>query len=231
MKGRPERAGFAIRIAAAILLAAVFGAGIWVGRTALGPKAPPEETPSVSNADPRTRTARGELEACREKLSARSQGRRGLSDAGAASEDAGRGAEEAPVTLEALEAERSRCKKSERLVSAEVCVAAARQYRALLSLPKDGLMCGPKSRAADLIEDNFAYCDALSDIPADEGAGALTKEEASLLEEARRVRETYPEDEVLRRLKEFVFTCTETPPKVPPGVDGSKLRRREEAPL
>ncbi|WP_437279486.1 hypothetical protein WME90_02720 [Sorangium sp. So ce375] len=111
--------------------------------------------------------------------------------------------------------ELKRCRKSEILVNAEVCSAAARQFSALMALPKDGLMCGPKSRSADLIEQNFESCAALSDIPADFRSGDLTKEESSLVAEAIRVRETLTEDELLRSLKEFVWTCTETPPKLP----------------
>ncbi|WP_044963775.1 hypothetical protein [Sorangium cellulosum] len=77
-------------------------------------------------------------------------------------------------------------------------------------------MCGPKSRAADLIEQNFDSCAALSHIPADFRSGDLTKEESSLVAEAIRVREELTEEELLRSLKEFVWTCTETPPKLPP---------------
>lgn len=112
--------------------------------------------------------------------------------------------------------ELKRCRKSEILVNAEVCSAAARQLSALMALPKDGLMCGPKSRSADLIEKNFESCAVLSEIPADFRSDDLTKEESSLVAEAIRVRETLTEDELLRSLKEFVWTCTETPPKLPP---------------
>ncbi|MRG96119.1 hypothetical protein GF068_29980 [Polyangium spumosum] len=117
------------------------------------------------------------------------------------------------------------------MTSAEVCVAAARQFHVLLALPKDGLMCGPKSRAADLVEENFERCAMFADVPPDYRADDLTKEQSSLIAEAVRIHRTLTEDELLRRLKEFVFTCTETPPKYPPGVDRSKQRKREEAPL
>ncbi|MDC3954313.1 hypothetical protein [Polyangium jinanense] len=154
---------------------------------------------------------RQDLAACREKVAARS-GARGTSSAPAAPpgdtpEDAG---ERIATALE-LEAELAQCRKSEVVVSAEVCVAAARQYRALLSLPQNGRWCGPKSRAADLIEENFEHCATLADVPEDFRSNDLTKEQSSLVSEAIRIHKTLPEDEVLRRLKEFVWTCTETP--------------------
>jgi hypothetical protein len=95
-----------------------------------------------------------------------------------------------------------------------------------MALPKDGLICGPKSRAADLIEDNFESCAAFSDNSTDLRSDDLTKEESSLIADAIRVHQTLTEDELLRRLKEFVFTCTETPPQYPPGVDLNRRPKR-----
>ena len=212
-------------LAAAILLVPVFGAGIFAGRSI------PEQSPWAATEKPADRATQAELSACQEKLAARSKTRATPSDAAAPPEEANRDAPERPVTVEALEGDLSQCKRREFLTSAEVCVAAARQFHALLALPKDGLMCGPKSRAADLVEENFERCAVFADVAPDDRANELTKEPSSLVAEAIRIHRTLTEDELLRRLKEFVFTCTETPPKYPPGVDGSNPRKREEVPL
>ena len=216
-------------IAAAALFVPVFGAGIYAGRSI------PERSPSAAAekpaGPPADRTTQVELSACQEKLAARSKARATPSDASAPPEETNEDAAEAPATIDALEGELSQCKGRGLLTSAEVCVAAARQFHALLALPKDGLMCGPKSRAADLVEENFERCAVFADVPPDYRADELTKEQSSLVAEAVRIHRTLTEDELLRRLKEFVFTCTETPPKYPPGVDGSKQRKREEVPL
>lgn len=216
-------------IAAADLLVPVFGAGIFAGRSI------PERSPSADGEKPAERPAdratQAELSACQKKLAVHSQGGATPSDAAAPPEDANRDAAERPATVEALEGKLSQCKRRDLMTSAEVCVAAARQFHALLALPKDGLMCGPKSRAADLVEENFERCAVFADIPPDYRADELTKEQSSLVAEAIRIHRTLTEDELLRRLKEFVLTCTETPPKYPPGVDRSNPRKREEVPL
>jgi hypothetical protein len=151
------------------------------------------------------------LASCREKLAAAS-----TADAAVVQrhEDAGR----ALATVESLEAEFQRCAKSELVTSAEVCNAAARQFEALMALPKDGQMCGPKSRAADLVEENFERCAAVADTQSEVRAENLTKEQASVIAEAIRVHQTLTEDELLLRLREFVYTCTDVPPKRPPGL-------------
>lgn len=123
-----------------------------------------------------------------------------------------------PTTVDGLEAELRRCTRSELVVSAEVCGAAARQFEALMALPKDGQLCGPKSRAADLVEENFERCAAIADLHAKVRPDDLTKEQASVIAEAIRIHKTLSEEELLRRLKEFVYTCTEVTPKRPPGL-------------
>jgi hypothetical protein len=184
---------------------------------------PPAEEKRAARTDP---SLRRELSACQEKLAERTKARATSSDAAAAPDGAQQDASERPATVEALEGELKSCKKSRRLVNAEVCSAAAGQFDALLALPKDGLLCGPKSRAADLIERNFEHCDDFADSAAGGISEDLTKEEASLMAEAIRVQRAYPDQEVRRRLKEFVFTCTETPPKYPPGVNSSRRLER-----
>ncbi|WP_437644541.1 hypothetical protein [Sorangium sp. So ce362] len=212
-----KKTGHAIRVlAATVLLVPAFGSGVLVGRSILDRRPPAEEKRAEPASDPRKRIDRRELAACQEKLAGHSEPQ---ATASAADAPPGEGQQDAPekaATVEELEVELKRCRKSEILVNAEVCSAAARQFSALMALPKDGLMCGPKSRSADLIEQNFESCAALSDIPADFRSGDLTKEESSLVAEAIRVRQTLTEDELLRSLKEFVWTCTETPPKLPP---------------
>ncbi|WP_437328901.1 hypothetical protein [Sorangium sp. So ce381] len=212
-----KKTGHAIRVlAATLLLVPAFGSGVLVGRSLLDQRTPAKEKRAEPASDPWMPIDRRELAACREELAARSEPR---TTASAAEAPPGEERQDTPgrvATVDELEAELKRCKKSEILVNAEVCSAAARQFNALMALPKDGLMCGPKSRSADLIEKNFESCAALSDIPADFRSDDLTKEESSLVAEALRVRRTLTEDELLRSLKEFVWTCTETPPKLPP---------------
>ncbi|WP_437721481.1 hypothetical protein [Sorangium sp. So ce861] len=212
-----KKTGHAIRVlAATVLLVPAFGSGVLVGRSILDRRPPATENREEPTSERSTRIDWRELAVCQEKLAARSEPQ---AIASAADAPPGEGQQDAPekaATVEELEVELKRCRKSEILVNAEVCGAAARQFRALMALPKDGLMCGPKSRSADLIEKNFESCAALSDIPADFRLDDLTKEESSLVAEASRVRQTLTEDELLGRLKEFVLTCTETPPKVPP---------------
>jgi hypothetical protein len=217
MTENATKTGHAVRVlAATVLLVPAFGSGVLVGRSLLDRRPPAKEKSAEPASDLWIRMDRGELAACRERLGARPEPR---ATASAAEAPPGEGRQDAPAraaTVDELEVELKRCRKSEILVNAEVCSAAARQFSALMALPKDGLMCGPKSRSADLIEQNFDSCAALSDIPADFRSGDLTKEESSLVAEAIRVRETLTEDELLRSLKEFVWTCTETPPKLPP---------------
>jgi len=216
-------------IAAAVLSVLVFGAGIFAGRSI------PERSPSAAAKNPAERPAdratQAELSACHEKLAARLRARATPSDAAAPPDEANRDAGERPATVETLEGDLSQCKRRSLLTSAEVCVAAERQFHVLMALPEDGVMCGPKSRAADLVEDNFESCAEFADIPPGHRADELTKEQASLVEEAIRIQRTLTEDELLRRLKEFVFTCTEGSPKYPPGVDWSKQRKPNEVPL
>ncbi|MBK9262103.1 MAG: hypothetical protein IPM54_20150 [Polyangiaceae bacterium] len=212
-------------IAAAILFAPAVGAGVWVGRSI------PERRPKATEQNAEARSApwvkkeRQELASCQETLAAL-ETLAAFPEAGATlsadavSEDAGR----TPATVEELEAELRRCTKNELLVSAEVCSAAGRQFDALMALPKDGLRCGPKSRAADLIEEDFERCAAFADMPANVRTDDLTKEQASLIAEAIKVHQTLTEEELLRRLKDFVYTCTETPPKLPPGVKKAPMR-------
>jgi hypothetical protein len=191
-----------IWIAAAVLLVPAFGAGVVIGG---GTGKRPMDVGAVEmGVDPRLQ---GEVLACQQKL-ATPPGARARS-AGAAGEADG-GAPETAADVEALEKELKACRKSEVLVSAEVCSAAVRQFNALMALPNDGKLCGPKSRAADLIEENFERCAALAGIPADWNADSFTKEESRQIAEAIRVRETITEGELLRRLKEFVSTCTDT---------------------
>jgi hypothetical protein len=184
-------------------------------------RAPGAETSPEPVADPGVIR---ELNVCQEKVAAL----RTAQAEAAPSEEARQGVPETKATLEALEVERKRCKKSQILVYAEVCVAAARQFNALMALPKDGLYCGPKSSSADLIEDNFESCTAFGDSSTDLRSDDLTKEESSLIAEAIRVHQTLTEDELLRRLKEFVFTCTETPPQYPPGWNPRRKRGNDE---
>jgi hypothetical protein len=132
--------------------------------------------------------------------------------------DAERIVAQAPTTVEGLEAELRRCTKSELVVDAEVCSAAARQFEALMALPKDGQSCGPKSRAADLVEENFERCAAVAEIAAGVRPDDLTKEQASVIAEAMRIHQTLTEKELLRQLKEFVYTCTDVTPERPPGL-------------
>lgn len=212
-----KKTGHALRVlAATVLLVPAFGSGVLVGRSLLDRRPPAKEKGAEPTSDPWMRIDRSALAACREELAARSAPR---ATASAVDAPPGEGRQDTPeraATVEELEVELKRCRKSEILVNAEVCSAAARQLSALMALPKDGLMCGPKSRSADLIEKNFESCAVLSEIPADFRSDDLTKEESSLVAEAIRVRETLTEDELLRSLKEFVWTCTETPPKLPP---------------
>jgi hypothetical protein len=217
MTENAKKASHAIRVlAATVLLVSAFGSGVLVGRAILDRRPPATEKRAASTSEPWMRTDRRALAACQEKLAARSEPQ---ATASAADAPPGEGQQDAPekaATVEELEVKLKRCRKSEILVKAEVCSAAARQFSTLMALPRDGLMCGPKSRAADLIENNFESCGALSEILVDSRLNDLTKEESSLVAEAIRVRQTLTEDELLRRLKEFVWTCTETPPKPPP---------------
>ncbi|WP_136922679.1 hypothetical protein [Polyangium aurulentum] len=213
-------------LAAAVLFVPAVGAGVFVGRSIPERRPPATETGTGSRSNP-LRFERRELADCQEKLAAPPEALAAPSTTGAPAEDGGRDAGRAPSTVEELGAELGRCKKSTRLVNAEVCIAAARQFDALMALPKNGLACGPKSRAGDLIEENFERCDDFVDPPAG-GSEDLTKEEAALVAEATRVERAYPAEEVRRRLKEFVFTCTEMPPQYPPGLDWSKRPKRRE---
>jgi hypothetical protein len=214
----------ALVLAAAGALVLAFGAGVLVGR---GPeqRAPAAVTSPEPVADPGVIR---ELNVCQERVAAlRTAQAAPLTDA-APPEGARQDVPTTSATLEDLDVERKRCRKSQILVNAEVCVAAARQFNALIALPKDGLYCGPKSRAADLIEDNFESCAAFGDNSTDLRSDDLTKEESSLIADAIRVHQTLTEDELLRRLKEFVFTCTETPPQYPPGWNGKRKRGNDE---
>jgi len=156
---------------------------------------------------------RKDLSACQDKLARRLKGQRTLADGGDAPEG---GVVETAVTVEGLEGELRACRKSGVLVNAEVCVAAKRQFDALMAVPHDGLMCGPKSRAADIIEDNFESCAVFGDNSVDVRSKDLTKDEAKMIAEAIRIHQTLTEEEFLRRLKEFVFTCTDVPKKTEP---------------
>ncbi|MDC0744371.1 hypothetical protein [Polyangium mundeleinium] len=214
MKGSPERTGKIVRLAAAVLFVPAFGGGVWVGRTMLERRPPATETetkPKTRSEHAAEEADRQDLAVCRERVAVRSGARRAPSDPAAPPGDVQEDAGKRVASVEELQAESAQCRKSEVLASAEVCVAAARQYRALLSLPQNGRWCGPKSRAADLIEENFERCAVLADVPADFRSNDLTKEQASLVAEAIRIHKTLPEEELLRRLKEFVWTCTETP--------------------
>jgi hypothetical protein len=193
----------------------------------------PEQRPPTSGASERARSDywmwkdRQDLAACQEKLAAQTAAAAIASNAGASvqavNEDAGR----APATVEELETERKRCLKSEILTSAEICSAAGRQFEALMALPQDGQQCGPKSRAADLVEEDFERCAAFADMPTEVRAEDLTKEQASVIAEAIRVHRTLSEDELLRRLKEFVYTCTDVTPERPPGLRDPRKDRRD----
>ncbi|WP_437717133.1 hypothetical protein WMF45_12395 [Sorangium sp. So ce448] len=217
MTERAKKTGYAMRVlGATLLLVPAFGAGVLVGRSLLDRRPPAKEKGADPASDPSLRRDRRALAACREELAARSEPRATASAAEAPPGEERQDTPERAATVDELEVELKRCRKSEILVDAELCIAAARQFKALLALPKDGLMCGPKSRSADLIEKNFESCAALSDVPADLRSNDLTKEESSLIADAIRVRETLTEDDLLRSLKEFVWTCTETPPKLPP---------------
>jgi hypothetical protein len=214
-------------VATAVLLVPTFVAGVLTGRSILGRRSPANEESAEPASNPRVQRARRELAACQEKRAARSEPRATPSAADAPSGEANHEAARARATAPELEGELKRCKKSEILVSAEVCSAAVREFNALMALPKDGRICGPKSRAADLIEDDYASCAAFVDVPADVRSDDLTKEESSLIADAVRVHQTLTEDELRRRLKEFVFTCTEVPPKRPPGLEQELNRWRK----
>jgi hypothetical protein len=216
-------------LAAALLFVPAFGAGVFVGRSIPERRPPATEKSTGYSSDPRVRIDRSALASCQEQLTAPPDAPAPPSTNATPLDDVKADAGRPPATVEALEAELKRCKTSTRLVNAEVCSAAARQLDALMALPKDGLMCGPKSRAADLIEENFERCDDFIDSAAGGSAEDLTKEEARLIAEAIRVRRAYPDEEVLRRLKEFAWTCTETPPKYPPGIDWSKRLDKRKA--
>ncbi|WP_437915794.1 hypothetical protein WME73_12060 [Sorangium sp. So ce302] len=217
MTENAKKTGHVIRVlAATLLLVPAFGSGVLVGRSLLDRTPPAKEKRAEPPSDPWVRRDRRALAACREELAARSEPRATASAAEAPPGEERQDTPERAATVDELEVELKRCRKSEILVDAELCSAAARQFKALMALPKDGLMCGPKSRSADLIEKNFESCAALSDVPAYFRANELTKKESSLVAEAIRVRETLTEDDLLRSLKEFVWTCTETPPKLPP---------------
>lgn len=212
-------------IAAAVLFVPAVGAGVFVGRKI------PERRPAAITTSVGTGTShwqrqdRTTLDSCQEKLAALTKPRATVANADASPGEAERDAAQPPATIEGLNAELRRCTKSEIVTSAEVCVAAARQFEALMALPKDGLRCGRKSRAADLIEENFERCGAFADMQADVRPDDLTKEQASVIAEATRVRKTLTEEELLRRLKEFVYTCTGVTPMLPPGL-GEPLKRR-----
>jgi len=209
----------ALVLAAAGALIPAFGAGVLVGRGMPEQSAPDSATSPEPVADPGVLR---DLDVCQEKVAAL---RTPQADA-APPEEARQDVPTTKATLEELEVERKRCRKSRLLVNAEVCVAAVRQFNALMALPKDGMLCGPKSRAADLIEENFESCAVFGDTSEDGSGGDLTKEESSLLADAIRVHQRLTEDELLRRLKEFVSTCTETPPQYPPGVDLNQRPKR-----
>jgi hypothetical protein len=216
MKERPKktRAGALVLVAVGALIPA-FGAGVLVGRGMPDPSPPGAATSPEPVADPGVIR---ELNACQQEVAMLPTARAAPSKAEAPPEEAKQDVPKTKATLEELEAERKRCRKSEILVNAEVCVAAARHFNALMALPKDGVLCGPKSRAADLIEQDFESCAAFGDDSARLRSDDLTKEESSIIADAIRVHQTLTEDELLRRLKEFVWTCTEAPPQYPPGA-------------
>jgi hypothetical protein len=224
MKERPKktRAG-ALVLAAAGALVSAFSTGVLVGRGMPSPRAPGAATSPEPVADPGVIR---ELHVCQQEVAALPTAQAAPPKAAAPPEEARQDIPTPKATLEELEAERKRCRKSEILVDAEVCVAAARHFNALMALPKDGVMCGPKSRAADLIEQNFESCAAFGDNSARFRSDDLTKEESSLIADATRIHQTLTEDELLRRLKEFVWTCTETPPQYPPGVNSNLRPKR-----
>ncbi|WP_438035829.1 hypothetical protein [Sorangium sp. So ce204] len=200
MTENAKKTGYAIRVlGATLLLVPAFGSGVLVGRSLLDRRTPAKERRAEPTSDPWMRRDRRALATCREELAARSAPRAAASAAEAPPGEERQSTPEREATVDELETELKRCRKSEILVAAEVCRAAVRQFKALMALPKDGLMCGPKSRSADLIERNFESCAALSEIPADFRSDELTKEEASLVAEAIRVRETLTEDELRRR--------------------------------
>jgi hypothetical protein len=216
MPERPKTTLPAARLLlAAALFVPAFVGGVLAGRS-LGRKPAAAETkPAPRPAD---RFELAELSTCQEKLAARLQARAAPSAADAAPGEPAADASPAPVTVEQLEAEHKRCRKSEVLVDAEVCVAGRHQFDALMASAKNGWGCGPKSRVADLIEENFERCATFADAPADVLSDDLTKEQSSRIAEAIRIHKTLTEDELLGRLKEFVFTCTETTPIRPPGL-------------
>lgn len=219
-------------LAGAGALALVFGAGVLVGRAIPERSAPEAETSPDPVADPELL---GKLQVCRQKAVALADDMAQAAPPKEAvlAKDAGQEIPATKATVEELEVERKRCRKSELLINAEVCVAAARQFNALTALPQDGLVCGPKSRSADLVEVNFESCAVFGGNQADIGSDDFTKEESSLIADAIRVHQTLTEDELLRRLKDFVSACTETRPQYPPGVNRDrrpKGRRDERTP-
>lgn len=194
-------------LATAVLFLPAVGVGVLFGRSTLDRR--PLDAEQKQAEAPADRSTRWELVTCQDKLAARS---RASTAAAAGPGDAGRDGAGGSATVESLDAELRRCKKSELLVSAEVCAAAGRQFEALMALPKDGLLCGPKARAADLVEENLESCAAFGDIPADFRWDDFTKEEQSVLAEASRVHRVHTEEEVIRHLKDFVWWCTMTSP-------------------
>ena len=218
-------------IVAAVLFVPAVVTGVFVGRS-IPERGSPAITPAIttsaeSGASHWRQQDRRDLATCQEKLAAQKTlpTVASTSVADASPGDAGRDATQVPTTVEGLETELRRCTKSELVVSAEVCKAAARQFEALMALPKDGQSCGPKSRAADLVEENFERCDVIAELYAAVRPDDLTKEQASVIAEAMQIHKTLTEEELLRRLKEFVYTCTDVTPERPPGLRKGPAKR------
>lgn len=162
-------------IITAVLFAPAVGAGVFAGRSI--PKRTVQVTPSAgSRSDWWTQKERLDLDSCRDRLAVEAAAAAIGSTAGVTGEPLRGDAGGVPATIEELEAERNRCRKSEMVTSAEVCVAAGRQFEALMALPKDGQSCGPKSRAADLVEEDFEHCDVFADPPTAVALNDLTTE-------------------------------------------------------
>jgi len=204
MRGRRENERPALwPIVATILFLSALGVGVTLGRMNPERRSTAEEAQPTTRADVTARLLREDLASCREKLAAHAKAAdvRGTRTNGRAS---------ARFTTDIeLEAELVRCTKSETLKRSEVCVAARRQFDALMAVPGSGA-CRVKSIAAAVIERDFEWCAALSDLPADLASGALTKEESRLVADALRVRDDLVENKLARKLKVFTWDCIET---------------------
>ncbi len=206
-KKRPK-----VFVVAAVLALPTFGAGLWVGRSSATSE-PAAQWPPVDDAleEPsKDVSARAELAACQRKLARRMKVMSASSATGVrpeASADAG-----PPVDrIEALQGEIKSCRRSELLHGAELCRSVPPHLDALLSLPKNDVLCVQRVRVADYIEDDFEKCAAFKSVPADSDLQGYTQEERKTILDAVAVAESLDEEKLTELLNGVHQGCYGAP--------------------